>query len=339
MAVRFREEPSAARCRAGRVVSLSLAFLLLSRAASAQSVERPEDQAAARALFEQARALVKAKDYAAACPKFEAANRLYVSPGTLLNLGDCHEHLGQTASAWTRFGEAASVAARTGRGETAAEARRRQRAVEPLLMHVVIRVSAPVPSLVVERDGMAISEAAWGSRLPVDPGKHRLTASASSHEPWSASFDLSRAGETVIIDVPALRALPEPSPAQAGAREDRGEAAGTGEGPASDAALQPSHTWQWLLIGGGAAVSIGGAALMLVQANRASGAREKNDPELYDSTQTPWTIGLTGAIVGAAAAAAGAAWMLSATPAESRAFGAAPWIEADAAGLNVRGTW
>src|SRR5262245_34879408 len=92
-------------------------------AASSTAWGQAENQAAARALFEEARKLAKAGDYAAACPKFDAVNRLYPSPGALLNSGDCREHLGLTASAWTQFGEAASEAARAGRPEAAEEAR------------------------------------------------------------------------------------------------------------------------------------------------------------------------------------------------------------------------
>ncbi len=333
MAKRSQPKSLASRRPIGR--ALALALVLVPRAASAQSTERPEDQAAARALFEQARTLVKAGDYAAACPKFEAASSLYVSPGTLLNLGDCHEHLGQTASAWTRFGEAASVATRLGRDETAEEARRRQRAVEPRLMYVSIRVSAAVPGLVVERDGIAIAEAAWGSSLPVDPGKHQLSASAAGHEPWSTSFELSRAGQTVNVDVPALKALPEQSATGAAAHR----APGGGASATADVDGTPSYTAQWVLIGAGAAVAAGGGALMLIQAGRASNARKENDTARYDSTETPWALGLTAAIVGGAAAGAGAVWMLAATADESIALGAAPWVSASAAGLDVRGTW
>ena len=304
-----------------------------------------ENQAAARSLFEEARGLAQAGNYAAACPKFEAANRLYTSPGALLNLGDCHERLGLTASAWTEFGEAASVAARAGRGETAEEARRRQRAVEPRLMRVVIKVAQPAEGMVVERDGASIAPAAWGASLPVDPGKHQLEARAPGHEPWTATFELTKPGQTVTVEVPALTALPQPAEAVApGASGTEGTVGEGGSGvvlsPSRDEATAPSHTLQWVLIGGGAALSVGAGALMLVQSNRASTSRENDDPELYDSTKTPWAIGLTGVIVGVVSAAAGTAWLLSARAEESRtALVAAPWLTEHAAGLGMRGTW
>jgi hypothetical protein len=319
-----------------------LMALLVSGPARAQA----ENQAAARSLFEEARSLVKAGNYAAACPKFEAANRLYTSPGALLNLGDCHEQLGLTASAWTEFGEAATVATRAGRGETAEEARRRQRAVQPRLMRVVIKVAHPVDGMLVERDGASIAEAAWGASLPVDPGNHRLEARAPGHEPWTATFELTKPGQTVTVEVPALTALPQPSEAVAagaggpGGITEAGGGAAVDLSPSRDEATSPSHTLQWVLIGGGAALTVGAGALMLVQSNRASNSREQDDPELYDSTKTPWAIGLTGVIVGVLSAAGGTAWLFRARAEESRtALVAAPWLTEHAVGLGTRGTW
>jgi hypothetical protein len=97
---------------------------------------------------------------------------------------------------------------------------------------------------------------------------------------------------------------------------------------------------QWVLIAGGAALTVGAATLMLVQSNRASTAREVDDPELYDSTKAPWAIGLTGVIVGVVSAAGGTAWLLSARAEESSAaMTAAPWVAAHGAGMGLRGTW
>ena len=94
------------------LVAASLAVVTLApRMLRAQA----EDQAAARALFNEGRELLTAGRYAEACPKFEAARKLYASAGILLNLGDCYERLGRTASAWTEFGEAVSLARRTAR--------------------------------------------------------------------------------------------------------------------------------------------------------------------------------------------------------------------------------
>jgi hypothetical protein len=192
-----------------RVGALALVTLLLRAApASAQA----EDQATARALFNEARDLMKAGQYEKACPKLEAASKLYAGSGLLLNLGDCYEHVGRTASAWTEFGEAVSSAERAGRSGDRDEALRRQSALEPRLSRLAIRVPVDLPGLVVERDDLAIDRGAWGTAIPVDPGAHSVTATATGRRPWSGSVDVTQPGTTVTIDVPELEPVPTAPP-------------------------------------------------------------------------------------------------------------------------------
>src|SRR5262249_12581297 len=142
--------------------------------------------------------------YAEACPKLQAAAKLYAGSGVLLNLGDCYEHAGRTASAWTEFREAAYAATGAGRADDLAEANRRQAALEPRLSRLTIRVAHGAPDLVVRRDGKVVDVAAWGTALPVDPGAHALSAEASGRAPWSASVSVTEPGATVVVDVPEL---------------------------------------------------------------------------------------------------------------------------------------
>ena len=82
-----------------RGISLAAALACAAAVSAHAPVARAqaEDQAAARALFDEGRALMKAGQYADACPKLEAARRLFTSAGILLNLADCHEKIGRTA--------------------------------------------------------------------------------------------------------------------------------------------------------------------------------------------------------------------------------------------------
>ncbi|HEU4616168.1 MAG TPA: hypothetical protein VFS15_28920, partial [Kofleriaceae bacterium] len=48
-------------------------------------------------LFEEGRALAKQGKYEQACATFSRSLELERAPGTLLNLADCHEHLGHLA--------------------------------------------------------------------------------------------------------------------------------------------------------------------------------------------------------------------------------------------------
>src|SRR5580692_8188309 len=131
-----------------------------------------EDQAAARALFSEGRRLAESGRYAEACATFEGARKLYTSAGILLNLADCYERTGRTASAWATFGEAASVSARTNRAEEAAEGKRRQAKLESQLMRVTLRVARDISGLVIRRDGTEVPRPAWGVPVPIDGGSH-----------------------------------------------------------------------------------------------------------------------------------------------------------------------
>lgn len=307
-----------------------------------------EDQATARALFDEGRKLMKANQFAAACPKFEAAHKLYGSAGILLNLADCYEKIGRTASAWSEFGEAASVASRSNRPDDADEARRRQAALEPGLERLSIRVAHAPPGLVVKRDGVPLSSAAWGTMLPVDPGAHEITAEAAGYETWTSSVNLSKPGQTATVDVPDLRAVPSaaappsspspvpsPLPADTAANADRAAVNVNADSGASGSRVLP-----WVLVGGGAAIAVGGLALMFVESGKASTARDNHDPAAFDAAQTPWTIGLVGAIAGGLGAAGGAV-LLATSHGSSRESAAriSPWMGASGGGIRVGGSF
>lgn len=178
---------------------------IVASAAAQQPPARPQDQPVARVLFDDARALMQRGDYGQACPKLEAASKLYAGSGVLLNLGDCYEHVGRTASAFVAFGDAAVAASRLELRDDEAEARRRQAALEPKLSRLVVRVAKEVPGLVVEDDGRPIDHPAWGIALPVDPGTHHISAEAPGRTRWSTSVDVGTTNATVTIEVPELK--------------------------------------------------------------------------------------------------------------------------------------
>jgi hypothetical protein len=163
---------------------------------------------------------MKAGHYPEACGKFESASRLYEGSGLLLNLGDCYEHVGRTASAWTEFGAAVTAAERAGRSDDVAEAQRRQTALEPKLSRLVIRVTGEARGMVVRRDGSELARGVWGEAVPVDPGEHIVTAEAAGRSGWTGKATVTQPGSTVIVEVPVLapapRASPEPPSAATG---------------------------------------------------------------------------------------------------------------------------
>jgi hypothetical protein len=90
---------------------------------------------------------------------------------------------------------------------------------------------------------------------------------------------------------------------------------------------------------------------MLVEAGRASSARSSDNAANsassiaeYNSTKTPYYLGLVGVIAGGAAAAAGA--VLLAVPsseakagAPATAVRATPWLGAGSGGVRIEGAW
>jgi hypothetical protein len=60
------------------------------------------DQATAGAAYKQAEQLAKEGKWEEACPLYEASYHSDPQIGVLLHLADCHEHVGRTATAWSR---------------------------------------------------------------------------------------------------------------------------------------------------------------------------------------------------------------------------------------------
>jgi hypothetical protein len=286
-----------------------------------------EDQAAARELFNEGRELLKDGRYADACPKFEAARKLYESAGIVLNLGDCYEHVGRTASAWTEFGEAVAIAQRTGRSAEAAEAAKRQAAIEPALARLVVRVTRLSPGLSVSRDGAALPSAAWGAAIPIDPGSHEVRATAPGRQQWSTTVTIPAAGR-ISVDVPEL----DLQPAEAPVRYEPKEA--PTQGTTSETPKR-STTLDWVLIGGGAVVGLAGGALMIAESVRAHDAIDRDDPEAWDSTKTPWMIGLVGAAVGGVSVGVGVALLSSSHDSATPSTGMSKKTPV----LGLSGTW
>jgi hypothetical protein len=215
----------------GLVVLIALAMASLSpRPARAQV-----DKAAAEELFREGRRLAKEGKFAEACTKFEGSQALDPATGTLLNLADCYEKIGRSASAWAAFKEVAELSRVEGNAKRADLASERARALEPRLSRLTINVPAAsrVPGLVVLRDGRPLPEAVYGLSMPLDPGKHELAATAPGYLRWSTTADLSADGAKVSVDVPPLQrpAEPAPAPPPAPPREEKAAPATTSVTP------------------------------------------------------------------------------------------------------------
>ncbi len=167
------------------------------------------NKALATELFDNAEKLMASSDYAAACPKYRESQRLDPELGTQLHLADCYEKAGKTASAWAAFKDATEVAAKRGDPREQA-ARDHATALEAKLSRLTINVRDPTtPGLEVRLDGEAIGRAAWGLGAPVNPGSHKIEASATGRKPWSTTVNVSANAAKETVTVPQLKEDPQ----------------------------------------------------------------------------------------------------------------------------------
>ncbi len=159
-----------------------------------------QPSAAAQTLFDEARALMDAGNFADACPKLAESQRLDPGGGTLIHLALCYEKQGKTASAWATFNDALSVAKRDRRDDRAKVAEEHLAALTPKLTKLRLIVSADLaktPGLVIRRGGDPVSRAEWGSAVPVDPGPIPIEASAPGKRPWQRTVSADQPGQTI----------------------------------------------------------------------------------------------------------------------------------------------
>ncbi|MBL8609847.1 MAG: hypothetical protein JNL38_21110 [Myxococcales bacterium] len=197
-----------------RLLNLKSLCAALALAARADDEPTTEQAAAADHLFSEGLALMRARDFEAACPKLEKSLALDPGTGTKLNLALCYEALGRTASAWTLFNAVASEARRATppRADRVKTATEHAAALQPSLSYLTVKLSSPAPGATISVDG-----AAWvaGEEVPIDPGSRRIEVSAPGHERAASSVVVQAGGARVVVEVPPLTKTPPAAPAPA----------------------------------------------------------------------------------------------------------------------------
>jgi len=184
-----------------------IALFAMSQVAFATGLARANDPAAAEVLFQEGRKLMAEGQIGEGCEKLKDSFALDPMSGTLLNLADCYEKQGRTATAWARFQNAVSLAKNQGKPEQAAEANRRLKALEAQLSHLTILVSEPVPGLEVRRDDVEVSPSTYGVHVPVDPGSVVVVASAAGYRTVKLNIEVGAHRDKKSLTIPKLEKL------------------------------------------------------------------------------------------------------------------------------------
>ena len=206
------------------LLTLFSTSLLCFGAASARA-EGSTDKVSAEALFDEGRKLMAAGKFADACPKFEASQELDPGVGTMLNLADCYEKTGRTASAWAEFRETVSAAHNAGSRdrEDIARGRGERPRTEAVLSDDRALEGAGGSS---SRGTGRGSSAALGAAIPVDPGRHVIVASApGKRDGRPRRMSAPKQDHRLSVAVPIL-----PDGASDGAHTGGFAAAATGNG-------------------------------------------------------------------------------------------------------------
>jgi tetratricopeptide (TPR) repeat protein len=237
--------------------------------------------ALAEQLFNQARDLAKANQWAEACPKFEASLRYDPVLGTRLNLATCYEHIGKLASAWGLYRESIELAKKTGDAKRADYAQKQATALEPRLPKLAISAPADPPAgFIVKRDDTTIDAGGLGVALYVDPGTRKITASAPGFEPFTLTVTLVE-GKTETLTIPVLQAKPVP------AQETDSSTPPSERRDAAEPMVPPSRARRYVAMGVGAAgvAAVGVGLVFGAKANATySDAKALCDPNLVCSS-------------------------------------------------------
>lgn len=168
----------------------------------------------AESMYQEGVELMKSGNFADACPKLDASQKLEPKSGTLVTLANCNEQIGKTATAWAQYKEAAALARKEGREDYAKKATELAGKLEGRLSKLRIDAQAHQngADLTVQLDGKTVLTGTFGVAFAIDPGDHEISASAPGREPWSTQVTVGKDGDTKVVAVPQLEERAEPEP-------------------------------------------------------------------------------------------------------------------------------
>lgn len=297
------------------------------------------NRAAAEALFNQGRALMTAGKFVEACPKFEASQQLDPGLGTMLNLAECYEKTGRTASAWAEYREAIPLARAAGSKARLDLATERAQALQERLSTLTIRAMSGEdldPHLEVRRDGVALQAAELGSPIPVDPGEHVVEAVAPGKLPWSSKVQITGDAAKISVEIPKLQASTEPAPPVTAVATPVVTTTPDNSPPPADKPSGSAQRTTGLVFGGVGVVGLGlGAFFGLQASSKWSDAKSKctdypygcntDGMDLRSSAHSQATVSTVAFVAGGALLATGVVLYLTApSKKESVALGFGP---------------
>jgi hypothetical protein len=304
-----------------RVISTTAAMMIAVAAMATSPGIRAQqrDPAAAEALFLEGKKAVQAGDLPTACTRYADSYRLDPTIGTLLNLADCQERIGNVATAWEKFKESLAKLDPDDKRRPIVE--KKVPELEKRLPRLLLRAARSGPQqLTVVRDEVELGSSVLGVALPLNPGKHVVVVKAPKHEARRYEV-VAEEGKTTELLVQPGPLVAEPEPAKSA---PQGSSAAAPPAASASAAPPPSSggsTLGWILVGvGGAGLVTGIASYAMMKKARSTVEEHCNtttyacDSEGMDAARSgkTWTnVNTVSLIVGVLGVGVGAYFVLS----------------------------
>jgi hypothetical protein len=268
------------------------------RAATAGAAPSQDDLAAARGLFAEAVKDEDAGRWPDALQKMQRVAGVRLTSGVRYHLALCEENLGHLVAALDGFSAARAQAATDGAQDVLRLVGKRLEELEPRVPRLTVQVVPADAGATVTLDDWILPPSMLGAPTPVDPGPHRVVASAPGRASARATLEL-REHDVTSIDL----ALPEAPPAPASAHAPTPTPV---PAPArAPAASNPHLAALWFTGGAIALAGAGAAAFVLAGSAAGSGAQQcatQTTPcDSAKNTVRAWDFAAAGAWLGAAA--------------------------------------
>jgi hypothetical protein len=227
---------------------------------------------AARELFAQAEQDEDAGRWNDAIEKLRRVLEVKRTAGVQYHIALCEEHTGALVAALEDY----TIAEREAHDENAQDVLRlvgkMLADLNPRVPRLTLRVVPDTPDAALTLDGKAVSRGLWATSLPLDPGEHRIEATADGRESSSVTIVLNERDSTILeVKLGPPRSVEAP-PATA--------PVSLPPEPPSTSTPPPSRTMATLETIGSAALVAGGLAAFLA----ADTARRHGIEECAQST-------------------------------------------------------
>jgi hypothetical protein len=174
----------------------------------------PSEISVARRLFEEGKAAEDASRWREAAEKFRQAAAIKDTPGIRFHLARCEEESGALVEALLDYDRAREL---IDGGAKAVDVERllpeAHERVRAKVAHVTLRLTDGMQHASVSVDGKAVSDSVLGLPLPINPGRHRVQATAPGRAPFDKELQLGAGEKRDVLINPALASTPPASAA------------------------------------------------------------------------------------------------------------------------------